>query len=421
MAGKNYQIKKRIPVDRPGIYVLSLTFVKIDSWDSEWGYVKVDGVTCWSRRFAGSTGSQECGRGGNSFKEEGTYVTCTISTTADYIDVVVDAAISSGANDESFAIDNVGFWRKKELVVVARDDFDDGGQYGWNCRGITTCGNYGKICGGYGLTGKGHVMTKAYPILQMGTYYVSLDFIKVDSWDGERAYVLINGEQCWSRILYWRNGINECGAPGRSTWKEEKIRVSCTVQCNTAECTAIHIQVGGSLNSGTTDESFGIDNVVIAMTSDAANSRSAVPTSYQGLVPSHELSSLVTGVRGFENTAFGALYTCYFRAENSMNITFNVTSSHGSWLFVDKELVISNPAERVSPVTRTAGGELRDKRASDRRSLKDNAKLTPTVLYSSRRHDPPHARGQEPTMPPSACTKLSSTRTRAVPQRSWTS
>ena len=52
---------------------------------------------------------------------------------------------------------------------------------GWNYEKITTCGDFGKICGGYGVKGKGSRIKKTFN-LPPGTYSVQLDFIKIDSW-----------------------------------------------------------------------------------------------------------------------------------------------------------------------------------------------------------------------------------------------
>ena len=52
---------------------------------------------------------------------------------------------------------------------------------GWNCGEITLCGKFGQICGGYNA--KGHASDiKSTFILPPGTYWVELDFIKIDFW-----------------------------------------------------------------------------------------------------------------------------------------------------------------------------------------------------------------------------------------------
>ena len=57
-----------------------------------------------------------------------------------------------------------------------QQDFD-----GWNCGKITTCGDFGEVCGGFGVKGKGSEIKKTFD-LPAGTYSVQLDFIKIDSW-----------------------------------------------------------------------------------------------------------------------------------------------------------------------------------------------------------------------------------------------
>ena len=54
--------------------------------------------------------------------------------------------------------------------------FDD-----WNCGKITTCGDFGAVCGGYGVKGKGSDIKKTFN-LPAGIYSVQLDFLRIDSW-----------------------------------------------------------------------------------------------------------------------------------------------------------------------------------------------------------------------------------------------
>ena len=52
---------------------------------------------------------------------------------------------------------------------------------GWNCGRTTTCGDFGEICGGFGVKGAGSDIQKTFN-LPAGVYSVQLDFIKIDSW-----------------------------------------------------------------------------------------------------------------------------------------------------------------------------------------------------------------------------------------------
>ena len=66
--------------------------------------------------------------------------------------------------------------------VLYTSTFNDQQEFdGWNCGQITTCGDFGEICGGYGVKGKGSDIRKTLN-LPAGIYSVQLDFIRIDSW-----------------------------------------------------------------------------------------------------------------------------------------------------------------------------------------------------------------------------------------------
>ena len=54
---------------------------------------------------------------------------------------------------------------------------------GWNCGKITTCGKFGNVCGGYDVkTGGDNIKNTFMLPADDTTYWVTLDFIKIDSW-----------------------------------------------------------------------------------------------------------------------------------------------------------------------------------------------------------------------------------------------
>merc|ERR1712025_229459 len=131
---------------------------------------------------------------------------------------------------------------------------------GWNCVKITSCGSYGNICGGFNTKAKSHDIKKTFTNLPAGKYKISLDFIKIDSWDNEAAIVQVNGKTCWQKKLAAGSGKQLCGQK-HNGWNEEKIKVSCTGEANSkGEFT---VRVYTQLNSAANDESFGIDNAVL--------------------------------------------------------------------------------------------------------------------------------------------------------------
>ena len=68
------------------------------------------------------------------------------------------------------------------VSAATTGQFNDRNNFeGWNCGEITKCGKYGRICGGYNAKGKGSDIQKTFQ-LPTGTYVVTMDFIKIDSW-----------------------------------------------------------------------------------------------------------------------------------------------------------------------------------------------------------------------------------------------
>ena len=150
--------------------------------DNENAYVQVNGKTCWTKKLAGG-GKQLCGSKSNGWNEEKIAVKCTGETNAKgELTLRVYTQLDSAANDESFGIDNVVV--KKILPFTSETaNFNNAKDFqGWNCVKITNCGSLGNICGGYNTKAKSHDIKKTFTNLDAGTYEVSLDFIKIDSW-----------------------------------------------------------------------------------------------------------------------------------------------------------------------------------------------------------------------------------------------
>ena len=53
---------------------------------------------------------------------------------------------------------------------------------GWTCGQLTTCGKWGKICGGHKAKGGGDYIQQTFMLPPGRTYEVNMDFIKIDSW-----------------------------------------------------------------------------------------------------------------------------------------------------------------------------------------------------------------------------------------------
>ena len=79
--------------------------------------------------------------------------------------------------------------------------------------------------------------------------------------DGENAYVSVNDKLCWSKTLVGTIGTQECGG----IFLEEAFRITgCYVTLSGSGATLpLTVRVWADLDQGPTDESFGIDNVLV--------------------------------------------------------------------------------------------------------------------------------------------------------------
>ena len=143
-------------------------------------------------------------------------------------------------------------------TVLENEDFSNGAD-GWS--GATnSCGSFGTFLGGYGAFGAGSSTSKNFEILFPHTEYsLTFDFIRIDSWDNESAYAYIDGAQIWSKVGHGPNGSQQCGQ-GHSGWHEEKWSI---VAAGSHTDNSLTISFSTDINEGATNESWGIDNVVL--------------------------------------------------------------------------------------------------------------------------------------------------------------
>ena len=78
--------------------------------------------------------------------------------------------------------------------------------------------------------------------------------------DKEKAFVKVNGKQCWTKTFTGQQGKQICGAKTNG-WNELKVKATCTAAAVDGKIT---VQVGTNLNSDAKDESFAIDNAVLS-------------------------------------------------------------------------------------------------------------------------------------------------------------
>ncbi len=149
-------------------------------------------------------------------------------------------------------------------TLVFSDDFENGVDPGWSYRATYLCAEWSTILGGYGniAAGEMSITIDLHDIIHTSAR-IQLQYIKLDSWDGELAYVRVDGQPIWQANLYYWEGSEVCGWY-RDGWLEgayddrHDIDVTLDQVAGTLLFTA-----GSQLNQSPEDESFGIDNVKV--------------------------------------------------------------------------------------------------------------------------------------------------------------
>jgi hypothetical protein len=149
-------------------------------------------------------------------------------------------------------------------TLIFDDTFTTGADPGWSTTGTYACGAWGTILGGYGIIAGGEmdIDLSTYAITHTEAW-VLLDYIALDSWDGETAYVKVDGTTAWSQSQNnHTSAYGEVCGWDRGYYGSYDSRHAVEVQ-PTHTATTITVAGGSTLDQGPTDESFGLDNVYV--------------------------------------------------------------------------------------------------------------------------------------------------------------
>jgi hypothetical protein len=143
-------------------------------------------------------------------------------------------------------------------TVLTNETFS-GGANSWG-GSTTSCGSFGTILGGYGQFGTGASTNKTFSSpFTHSQYSISFNFIRIDSWDGESGLAYVDGSQVWSRAGSGSNGSQICGS-GNGGWNEESWSGSAT---GSHSASTINVRFSSSLDQDPSDESWGVDNIIV--------------------------------------------------------------------------------------------------------------------------------------------------------------
>ena len=200
----------------PILTVLCTPVPSRSSWDGESGQIYVDSVLVWSQTFAAADGLQLCGAGNGGWHEDVHHFEATLDHSGSTVTIRATSTLNSAADDESFAIDNV--WIRPRTIGFY-DSFSAGADQWVTNDGAPavdmtmTCGALGGILGGIQYGGTGVYFERTYDLLAMphDTLRIDLDFIALDTWDGETGQVMLDGAEIWAWSGRTSGGHNECG------------------------------------------------------------------------------------------------------------------------------------------------------------------------------------------------------------------
>ena len=120
------------------------------------------------------------------------------------------------------------------------------------------------MLGGYGVIGKDAYVQKTFDLSgapQHSAVRVQLDFVQIDGWNGDTAYLRLNGELAWSQIFSGYDGSQQCGS-SNSAYNEQLVSVDATLYTSASNLT---LRVDTNLNQPATNEAWGIQNVRVSV------------------------------------------------------------------------------------------------------------------------------------------------------------
>ncbi|MGB2601658.1 MAG: LamG-like jellyroll fold domain-containing protein, partial [Candidatus Omnitrophota bacterium] len=181
-----------------------------------------------------------------------------------------DLFLMSGSSVSGEELTDAAFILDEEVYAVSdgatlrEDGFDEMEGDGWSSS-VGTEINGNNILGGYGNFA-GTSVSKKFTDLPKAVLTISFDYYFLDSWDNEYAYFEINGQQVWSHKHYYTSDEGVLQNLGNVTPYAIADYVGHfeVTYDNTEGSDTLYLRFKAGLNSGATDESWGIDNVEIA-------------------------------------------------------------------------------------------------------------------------------------------------------------
>jgi len=146
---------------------------------------------------------------------------------------------------------------------VAREDLER--PMGWSAGAGASCGAFTGLLGGVGQFGANAEAHKSFPLLGVphSEARVVAGVIVIDSWDDERIFVELDGEEVASRVCnYLQPGtcnqdLHHCG---HDFWKEGQFDLA-GARAHVGD--SVVVRLGSTLNEDANNESWALDTVTV--------------------------------------------------------------------------------------------------------------------------------------------------------------
>ena len=149
-------------------------------------------------------------------------------------------------------------------TLIFEDDFEDSVDAGWSISDTYECGSWGNLLGSYDIIAGGEIdITLSCFGISHSEGWVELDYVALDSWDGETAYVEADGTSLWSQSQnnHSDSYAEVCGWDRGYNGSYDSLHEISEIFSHSDD--SMELVAGSTLDQGATDESFGISEVAV--------------------------------------------------------------------------------------------------------------------------------------------------------------
>jgi len=154
-----------------------------------------------------------------------------------------------------------------QWLLVAFDDFTNGGEQSWSNKTVSICGNENKkILGGYGKFAGGEVSKTFSSLPPHQQIRLKANYHFIDSWGGETAYAKMANNVVWTDTYDQQTskvGIQICGSPAPESKFTVPIDVILPHNCKPNYACSLRVAFGSTLTLSSNEQSWGISDVQI--------------------------------------------------------------------------------------------------------------------------------------------------------------